>query len=180
MPRVKKLTRHLRKIAQNRNPLTHTRNQELQDENFIYKPVEDGHEMLIFDKEEWDAILAEPDSDGLAEDETEGEDWEETKRTLESGGEVWSELYSTMQSAAAGLKPIKPRNGTTRQNLHHRNMVLKKAAEGTSPLSSFGFTIIRTGTLASKKSRATQPIGKITGYCLLKLYYMLPGFLGIF
>ncbi|KAF9176872.1 hypothetical protein BGZ50_009505, partial [Haplosporangium sp. Z 11] len=46
-----------------------------------------------------------------------------------------------MRLAAASEKTTKPRDGTTRQNLHHRKMVLKRAAVGTPPLSTFGFTV---------------------------------------
>ncbi|KAF8957668.1 hypothetical protein BGZ46_002110 [Entomortierella lignicola] len=146
MPRVKKTTLRLRSIAQKTKPLTPkplTANlsQELQDENVIYVPVREVYEVQEFsrDREEWDVILAEPDSDGPADDDTDGEDWREIRKPLRLD-EDWSELIKKMQSAAAAVKATKPHDGTTRQNLHRRKMILKKAAAGTSPLSTFGFT----------------------------------------
>lgn len=158
MPRVKKLTRHLRNIARGLKPLTHTHSQESQDEHIDYILPREGYEILgsSCDREEWDAVLAEPDSDGPVEDETEDEDWEEARRTFEYN-EDSSDIFSRMKLAAAALKSIKPRDGTTRQNLHHRKMVLRKAAVGTLPLSSFGFTVA-----APKRERVIQPSGKVT------------------
>ncbi|KAF8982588.1 hypothetical protein BGZ46_000992 [Entomortierella lignicola] len=77
-------------------------------------------------RDEWNAVLAEPDSEGPAEDDTEDEDWQEVSRTLEYN-EEWSELLMNMQLAADSMKTTKSRDGTTRQNLHHRKMVLKRA-----------------------------------------------------
>lgn len=97
-------------------------------------PVRVGYEIQESsrDREEWNAVLAEPDSDGPAEDETDEEDWQEVRRTP-GYNEDWSKLLMGMRLAAALVKPTKPRNGTTRQNLHHRKMVLKRAAVGTLP-----------------------------------------------
>ncbi|KAF9397218.1 hypothetical protein BGZ76_008462, partial [Entomortierella beljakovae] len=142
MPRAKKQSRHLRSIAVQRlKPITPTFNQELQDEDVIYVPVREGYKILgsSCDREEWDAILAEPDSDGPVETDTDEEDWQEVRRSL-GKNEDWSEVLKIMQLAAADAKPIKPRDGNSRQNLHHRKMALKKAAVGTPPLSTFGFT----------------------------------------
>ncbi|KAG0002043.1 hypothetical protein BGZ79_003674, partial [Entomortierella chlamydospora] len=108
MPRVKKSTLHLRNIVRRRKlltpePFTPTLNQGLEDENVIYvQPVREGNEIqeLSRDMEEWGAILAEPDSDGPVDDDTDEDDWQEARRTLESG-EDWSGLLQKMQLAAA-------------------------------------------------------------------------------
>ncbi|KAI7829722.1 hypothetical protein BC939DRAFT_440388, partial [Gamsiella multidivaricata] len=72
-----------------------------------------------------------------------------------------------MRLAAASVKTTKPCDGTTRQNLHHRKMVLKRAAVGTPPLSTFGFTV--PTLTAPRRKRVIQEVelsGMITGYCV--------------
>jgi len=167
IPRVKKLTQHLRRIARKAGPLPILEPvyQEQQEENVTYVPVIEGHEIWESsrDREEWNDVLAEPDSDGPAEDDTDDEDWQEVRRTLEYNGE-WSELLTSMRLAAASVKTTKPRDGTTRQNSHHRKMVLKRAAVGTPPLSTFGFTV---PTLTARRQKrvvqVAEPSGKVTG-----------------
>ncbi|KAF9181702.1 hypothetical protein BGZ49_004806, partial [Haplosporangium sp. Z 27] len=136
MPRVKKQTQHLRRIARKArlHPILEQVYQEQQEENVINVPMKEGYEIQESSRarNEWNAVLAEPDSEGPAEDDTEDEDWQEVSRTLEYN-EEWSELLMSMQLAADSVKTTKPRDGTTRQNLHHRKMVLKRAVVGTLP-----------------------------------------------
>jgi len=145
MPRVGKRTRHLRKIAQEaqQSAPADPVNQK-QDDNVVLVPVQEGHCLNILpelsrDLQEWNAMLEEPDSDGPADDDTDDEDWQAIGRTL-SRNEDWKELQTSMQLAGASVKRIKPRDGTTRQNIHHRNSILKEAAKGTPSLFTFGFT----------------------------------------
>ncbi|KAI1292766.1 hypothetical protein EDD11_008584, partial [Mortierella claussenii] len=99
MPRVKKLTRHLRQIAQGaRRPATIAPVNQKQEENVVYAPVQEGDllnpiQELSRDMEEWNAMLAEPDSDGPVEDETDDKDWQKITRTL-GQNEDWSELLT--------------------------------------------------------------------------------------
>ena len=69
-----------------------------------------------------------------------------------------------MRLAATLVKTIKPRDGTTRQNLHHRKMVLKRAAVGTPPLSTFGFTAPTSTARPRKRVVHVDKITNITVY----------------
>ncbi|KAF8945705.1 hypothetical protein BGZ46_005975 [Entomortierella lignicola] len=79
MPRVKKQTQHLRRIAREPRPIPILEQvyQGQQEEKVIDVPMKEDYEIqeLSRDREEWNAILAEPDSNGPAEDDTEDEDW---------------------------------------------------------------------------------------------------------
>jgi len=158
MPRVKKLTQHLRRIARKAGPLPILEPvyQEQQEESITYVPVIEGHEI-------WESSR---------EDDTDDEDWQEVRRTLEYNGE-WSELLTSMRLAAAPVKTTKPRDGTTRQNSHHRKMVLKRAAVGTPPLSTFGFTVpALTARRQKRVVQVAEPSGKVAGNITVYLLCM--------
>ena len=92
MPRVKKLTQHLRRIAQKPKPpppILDPVCQEQQEVSVIYVPVKAGYEIQESsrDIEEWNAVLTESDSDGPAEDDTDDEDWQAVRRTLRNNEE---------------------------------------------------------------------------------------------
>ncbi|KAF9437920.1 hypothetical protein BGZ76_010550 [Entomortierella beljakovae] len=88
------------------------------------KPAEKGAEDKELtgsnrDKEEWDNILEEPDSESMRRLK------EDNSKKIEQH-KNWEGLHSRMNSEAANIKSTKPRDGATKQNLHHRNMLLKR------------------------------------------------------
>ena len=112
-------------------------------------------------QQNWDDIENEAGSedDDCATDE---EDWRTMRH--ESDVDVWASFMSSTQIAGMKIKPTKRYTGTSKWNEYKRNKKLENAAEGSSPLSSYGFGP-RLPDVAISLERAGKSEGKRYCYC---------------
>ena len=184
MGRLSSQKRHLKQIAANRASTKRLRASVdlaemplASNESVSFVSVQEGVKLVDLAPEaqaeldEWNSLLLEPKSDG-PDCDTDDEDWSTTGMADQDAAAVreWqaqhqnkkqqSQLMVQMQDAATSMPSTRKHHvGNSRANVHHKKQVLKKAAQGTSPLSSFGFVPIgATSATAPSKDGQAKPM----------------------